>query len=56
MQTIVIEAGVFAFNLGGQMKDVSMQRKGVNLIVDSGVAPAEMKPAYTFQQASLSVQ
>lgn len=45
------EAGVFAFNLGGQMKDAAMQRKGVNLIVESGMAPAEVKPAYAFQQA-----
>lgn len=45
------EAGVFAFNLGSQMKDVALQRKGVNLIVDSGVAPANLKPAYTFQQS-----
>ena len=45
------EAGVFAFNLGAQMKDVALQRKGVNLIVESGVAPANVKPAYTFQQA-----
>ncbi|MGC1470836.1 MAG: hypothetical protein WA793_15775, partial [Sphingorhabdus sp.] len=44
------EAGVFAFNLGGQMKDAAMQRKGVNLIVESGMAPAEVKPAYAFQQ------
>lgn len=45
------EAGVFAFNLGAQSKDIAMQRKGVNLIVESGVAPAEVKPAYAFQQA-----
>jgi len=44
------EAGIFALNLGGQLKDISLQRKGVNLIVDSNVAPAELKPAYVFQQ------
>lgn len=44
------EAGIFALNLGGQLKDVSFQRKGVNLIVDSNAAPAELKSAYVFQQ------
>ncbi|MCC6480325.1 MAG: hypothetical protein IT552_14100 [Sphingomonadaceae bacterium] len=44
------EAGIFALNLGGQLKDQTLQRKGVNLIVDSNSAPAEMKPAYVFQQ------
>lgn len=44
------EAGIFALNLGGQLKDVSLQRKGVNLIVESNGAPAEMKSAYVFQQ------
>jgi hypothetical protein len=44
------EAGVFAFSLGSQMKDLALQRKGVNLIVDSGVAPAENKAAYIMQQ------
>lgn len=45
------ETGVFAFNLGAQSKDVALQRKGVNLIIESGAAPAEVKPAYAFQQA-----
>lgn len=44
------EAGIYALNLGGQLKDVSLQRKGVNLIVESNGAPADMKPAYIFQQ------
>lgn len=45
------EAGVLAFNLGRELKDIALQRKGVNLIVDSGAAPADVKPAYAFQQA-----
>jgi Tetratricopeptide repeat len=44
------EAGVFTVQLGGQLKDVPMQRKGVEMIVASGVAPAELKPTYAFQQ------
>jgi hypothetical protein len=44
------EAGVFAVSLGREAKDVAIQRKGVDYIVASGVAPAELKSTYVFQQ------
>ncbi len=50
------EAGIFAISLGKEMKDPALQRKGVDLIVASGVAPAEMKSTYVFQQALYAYQ
>jgi hypothetical protein len=50
------EAGIFALTLGRELKDMAVQRKGVDMIVASGVAPAEMKPTYIFQQALYSYQ
>lgn len=44
------EAGIFALNLGGQLKDQALQRRGVDLIVESNGATPDMKPAYIFQQ------
>ncbi len=44
------EAGIYALSLGRELKDVSIQRKGVDLIVASGVADPALKSTYIFQQ------
>lgn len=44
------EAGIFAISLGRETKDLAMQRKGVDMVVASGVADPKMLPTYTFQQ------
>ena len=43
------EAGLFAFSLGRETKDFALQRKGVEMIVASGVADPKLAPAYVFQ-------
>ncbi len=50
------EAGIFAITLGRELKETALQRKGIDLVVASGVAPAEMKPTYTFQQGLYAYQ
>jgi hypothetical protein len=44
------EAGIFALSLGRELKDNAIQRRGVDLIVASGVADPAMKSTYIFQQ------
>lgn len=44
------EAGIFAISLGRELKDSAMQRKGVDMVVASGVADPKMVPTYIFQQ------
>jgi hypothetical protein len=50
------EAGIYALSLGRELKDSAMQRKGVDLIVASGVADPAMKSTYIFQQGLYSYQ
>jgi tetratricopeptide (TPR) repeat protein len=44
------EAGIFAISLGRELKDVGLQRKGVDMVVASGVADPKMLPVYILQQ------
>ncbi len=41
-------AGQFAVNLGGKLKDQSLQELGLNAMVNSGFTPAEQLAQYTF--------
>ncbi|MGL5838851.1 MAG: hypothetical protein ACRCY3_10165 [Sphingorhabdus sp.] len=50
------EAGIFALSLGRELKDPTYQRKGVDLVVASGVADPAMKATYIFQQGLYSYQ
>src|SRR5688572_17337694 len=46
-------AGQFAVSLGGQIKDPTLQRRGLQAMVDSGKTPAD-NPKYNFFLSSLA--
>lgn len=48
------EAGVLAVNLGVLAKDTALQDQGVDLVLASATAPAEVKQQYTFRRGAIA--
>src|SRR5206468_509065 len=47
-------AGQFAVTLGGEVKDVALQRRGLTSMLESGKVPAADAPKYNFFVGSLA--
>ncbi len=48
------EAGVFAINVGAQLKDMAFQEQGIDLMIASASTPANMKTQYVFQKGAIA--
>ncbi len=48
------EAGVFAINVGAQLKDLKLQEQGVDLLLASATTPANLKTEYTFRKGAFA--
>ena len=48
------EAGVFAINVGAQLKDMKFQQEGIDLLLASATTPANLKTQYLFQKGAIA--
>jgi hypothetical protein len=48
------EAGVFAINVGAQLKDMALQEQGIDLMLASASTPADLKIQYMFQKGAIA--
>jgi hypothetical protein len=48
------EAGILAVNIGVQAKDTALQDQGVDLVLASATAPAEVKQQYMFRKGAIA--
>lgn len=48
------EAGVFAINVGSQLKDMAFQEQGIDLMIASASTPADLKTQYIFQKGAIA--
>lgn len=48
------EAGVFAINVGAQLKDIVFQEQGIDLLLASASTSASLKTQYTFQKGAIA--
>lgn len=48
------EAGIFAVNVGTQSKDLSLQKQGIDLLLQSPLTPPQNRGIYQFQRAAWS--
>lgn len=48
------EAGILAINIGVQSKDTVIQDQGVDLVLASASAPADVKQQYTFRKGAIA--
>jgi hypothetical protein len=48
------EAGILAVNIGVQLKDNALQDQGVDLVLASATAPADVKQLYTFRKGAIA--
>jgi tetratricopeptide (TPR) repeat protein len=48
------EAGVLAINIGAQLKDLSFQEQGIDLMLASATTPAAVKSEYMFRKGAIA--
>ncbi len=48
------EAGIFAINVGAQLKDFVIQEQGIDLMLASASTPSDIKTQYMFQKGAIA--
>ncbi len=48
------EAGIFAYTIGSELKDVALQRQGLDMLLASPIATQDKKATFQFQRAAYS--
>ena len=48
------EAGIFAINVGAQLKDIAFQKEGIDLLLASVTTPPAIKTQFTFQKGAIA--